>query len=96
MLININSVPQALITEDILHQKKREQTLINHTEVIDAEEVNFSEAPKFTRSAAKQKRQQQDIESLASLSSLVKSSKSKKLLPVHKQKQAAVELPERG
>ena len=46
----------------------------------------------FLRSTAKakQKRQQQDIESLASVSSPVKSSKSKKLPPIRKQKRAAL------
>ena len=59
------------------------------------------------RSKTKQKRQEQDIESLASISSPVKNSKSKKLLPIckHKKaalptvskdlKQASVDLPER-
>ena len=50
--------------------------------------------PKITRSTAN-KRQQQEIDSLASVSAPVKSSKSKKSPPVSKEKQASIELPER-
>ena len=39
-----------------------------------------------TKRKAKQQRQQHEIDSLASLSSLVTSRKPKKLLPIHKQK----------
>ena len=92
VLVDVNSVPQGVRTEDILHQKKKEQALINRTEVINAKKSTF---PKFTRSIAKQKKQQQDIESIASLSSPVKSSKSKNLSPIRKRKKAAVDLPER-
>ena len=64
-------------------------------------------SPKITRSKLKQKRQEQEIESLVSLSSPVKSSKSTKLPPIRKLKkvalptvskdlkQAAVDLPKR-
>ena len=50
-------------------------------------------SPKITRSLRSktaQKRQEQDIESLASLSSPVKSNKSKKLPPIRERKKAAL------
>ena len=44
VLIDLNSVPQAVLTEDILRQKKGEQALINHIKVINAgrQEDKFS------------------------------------------------------
>ena len=36
VLIDLNAVPQVVLIEDILHQKKREQALIKHTEVINS------------------------------------------------------------
>ena len=47
-------------------------------------------SPKITRSKTKQKKQEQEIEYLASLSSPVKSSRSKKLPPIRKRKKAAL------
>ena len=49
---------------------------------------------KITRNTAN-KRQQQKIDSLASVPSPAKSSKSKKSPPVSKEKQVSIELPER-
>ena len=49
---------------------------------------------KITRSTTS-KRQLQEIDSLASVFSPPKSSKSKKSLPVNKEKQASIESPER-
>ena len=51
--------------------------------------LKFPKEPKITRSTAS-KRQQQEIEFLASVSSPVKSSKSKKSPPIHEQKKAAL------
>ena len=45
---------------------------------------------KITRSKSKEKKQEQEIESLASLSSPVKSSKSKRLPPIRQRKKAAL------
>ena len=58
--------------------------------MIHAKVVNFSDSTKGYKKYSKRKRQQQDIESLPSVSSLVKSSKSKKLPPIHEQKKAAL------